>query len=110
MGLPVNALRCKPGDMAFVIQSVRSDCEAPAIVFVMKAAPVGDHILPDGQRAWTGESGSWVCESQGRDFKVPMGHGGHRKCRFAVIDDRGLRPIRPSAEPESTETREELTA
>ena len=65
------------------------------LVQVMREAPQGTLVLPDGYPALS-DAGhpSWVCESfMHSPFNCPLMDGRRRLTRFAVIDDANLRPI-----------------
>jgi|WetSurMetagenome_2_1015567.scaffolds.fasta_scaffold715616_1 hypothetical protein len=99
-------MNVKPGDIAMVVHPKGWG----RIVSVLHSA-AGDEIrLPDGMRAYGSETG-WVVESLGQDFEAYVGHSGRsRNCRFGVLDDKWLRPIRPEHEPESVTTEDTVSA
>lgn len=98
----MSALRCKPGDLAVVITSFAGN-EGK---FVEVIRSLGVHPFWRGEYWCNGQGHVWLCKSAGSQIKAMYGASGMEM----PIADNCLRPIRPSAEPESTETREELTA
>lgn len=103
----MSALRCKPGDLALVLGVSQYSGKFCRVLFL---APPHDFILPDGYTAaGMAQRNRWVVEFP-RDIRAPLSDGGWRLTRYGVAIDCKLLPIRPSAEPESTETLEELTA
>lgn len=98
----MSAPRCKVGDLAVITSDpAYNGLDVGKLVEVIAF----DCIDEDGDTFWD-------CKSlggplMGADVETGIDGLGDD---ITGIPDKFLRPIRPSAEPESTETREELTA
>lgn len=93
-------MNCKQGDLAYITKQPYLG----HLVEVLELAPFGNHMLPDGYPAYTDSTGCWVCKSLQSPFDARIRVDGSvtRKAMFASIDDRFLRPIRLSEEPDET--------
>ena len=99
-------MNCKPGDIA---KSIKPGRHYGLLVEILYAAPPVDFRLPDGHIHVACEPGRWVFRVLGLPV-IAQCVSGNRPCFYAVGRDIWLRPIRPDAEPETTDEREELTA
>lgn len=91
-------LRCKPGDLAFIIASTTCPQDIGMLVEVIYMAESDFFQMPDGY--WYRNcKGGWVIRSLGRAFTP--GPGLHKKSWFDCYSDEHLKPLPKDAEPES---------
>lgn len=84
------ALKCKPGDLAIILNSARYPEVIGRIVEVLYTAPQGDFDMPDGFPAWGASPGGWVIKLIGAPiFEIELAR--HRV--FGWIEDFRLCPI-----------------
>lgn len=84
------SLNCRPGDLAYI----KSVPYVGHFVTVVAWAGPGEGTLPDGYPYDNKDKGGWLCEKHVGTFLAPTALGTRRSTRYAVIEDRHLRPIR----------------
>lgn len=85
-------MNCKPGDLAVVIHAGEF---MGRIVSVMYAAPTSvDFNLPDGYPHKPCSIGDWIVD-MGSPVSAKVSQSGNKRlAKFAVIQDRFLKPLR----------------
>lgn len=91
-------MNCKQGDLAYVTHPKYFGW----FVTVLHREPDGNYLLPDGYFGQNRVPNCWIVESLGSAFDAPLGGGGFRKTIYAAIQDKWLRPIRPSEGQDET--------
>jgi hypothetical protein len=108
----VSGLRCRPGDLAVTIGVSRVFPEWTGLLCdVLYAAPLGEFILPDGERQLCGPRRSsgvpfWVVHFA-KPVVVQMtidGRPGTRLAVYGCVADAHLQPIRGQHQPEAVTT------
>lgn len=91
-------LRCKPGDLAVVVNLGGSFAHLnDRIVEVLERAPNSPFVeLPNGAFS-RGEERCWIVHFPGK-VAMPLGGEAHQQTHYAVCRDENLRPIRDPGE------------
>lgn len=86
-------MNCKPGDLAVIVRGLHAE-NIGAIVEVLRAAEMCEHVLPENGITYAqGHGFRWVIRSIGR----PLTHSNNwPNSKFHVARDVALRPIRPN--------------
>lgn len=102
------------GDLAIIIKDGETVKTAGRIVEVLHLAPKTDFHLPDGYYHFgiASDLPMWVVKFESGTIKAPIGSDGimkkTRETRYAVVDDRVLRPISGIPDTEDTDTKEPI--
>jgi len=94
-------MNVQAGDLAVIVQSY---CEENIGAFVDVVEYLGVGNVEFGGWVWTGGGPVWLVKAKGRPLKGGGGDGWEAR----PYSDACLRPIRPQADPKSTETTREL--
>lgn len=88
-------MKCKPGDLAIVMQQAKNANTIGKIVKVMYRAPQEPFDLPDGTPHAACGPSRWICEFQ-HALMVPFGKMGFKRPSFyGAVTDAVLLPIDP---------------
>ncbi len=98
-------LRCKPGDLAVVINADYCKENIGLIVHVLRPAVAGDRLDTGSVVAWEVGNDSWVVQVAGAGtLNAQMALGFKIKTKQSICRDSNLRPIRDPGEDAQDET------
>ena len=94
-------MNCKPGDLAVIVDGDDCPQNLGRFVTVVEWVPAFiPYCAPDGSEFMGDNVAGWSVRAQSSLVTQNINGEYYLNDKYAVLDDRDLRPIRPSEEPD----------